>query len=101
MGVISDVVGEGRALGLRRCKLLKMKPWAEAGRLDFSLQHADRPATAQDWAVVLGQAFQGLVAQIKSIEARILALEPCHHPEALCIVVKSTKGHGCRRQGPL
>src|SRR5215831_899889 len=101
MGVVSDVIGERRDLSLRRRILLEVQPLAETGRLDFSLQQANRPTTPQEGAVVLGQAFERLVAQIKSVEACILALEPRHHPEALCVVVKSTKGCGCRRQGPL
>src|SRR5262245_39196581 len=101
MVILIEISGERGDLCLRRRKPLEVKPLAKAGRRDFSLQDANRPTTAHDWAVVLGQALQRLVAQIKSIEACILALKPRHHPEALRIVVKPTEGCGCRRQSSL
>ena len=59
------------------------------------------PALPDQRAVVLGQPLQRLERQIEPVEARILALEPRHHPEALGIVVEAAEGRYGLRQRPL
>ena len=107
VGIISDVVGNGRRLRLGTCKTPELQVLAFivfgdfAGNSVFGIANG-RPSGAVDQrSVVLDQPFERFPRQIKAVEGRVAPLQPRNDRQCLSVVVEAAPILEAARKCPL
>ena len=85
--VVDVVIVIGNVVGDRRDLRLEARPAAQLERkAAVGLGH--RPGRRCNRAIMLGEAFQRLPAQVEPVEIGVARLQPCHEPQRVGVMVE-------------